>query len=75
MTNYYTDGSRKSLWVLTVSQFLDYEGMPDLEETLTCFAAEPDSGFHVGQQVCNPKLQNSNWQPLEGELEISKILC
>lgn len=74
MTNYYTDSAKKSLWVLTQAQFLDYDGMPDIGETLTCFAASPDSGYHIGQQVYNPKLQNSNWKPLEGRILVEDIL-
>ena len=69
MTNYYTDNARKSLWVLSLK-----EGFTNDYYTLTCFAAENDSGFHVGQQIHNPKLANSNWQPLEGEIAVSEIL-
>ena len=69
MTNYYTDSAQKSLWVL--SEILSFGEELDC---LTCFAAEKDSGFHVGQRVNNPQLINSNWQPLEGEVLISDIL-
>lgn len=68
MPEYYTDSNKKSLWVLTRSEY------SDVEETLTCFAAEKDSGYHVGQRVFNPKLQNSNWQPLNGEVKIQDVL-
>lgn len=74
MSEYYTDSAKKSLWVLTQTQFLDYEGMPDMEETLTCFAASPESGYHIGQQVHSPKLENSNWQSLEGEVLVEDVL-
>lgn len=70
MPNYYTDGSRKSLWALSSK-----EGFANDYHILTCFAAEPDSGFHIGQQAHNPKRQNSHWQPLEGEILVSEILC
>lgn len=70
MTDYYTDSARKSLWVLT--QELEYGGV--VEEILTCFAAKNNSGFHIGQQIHNPKLQNSNWQPLDGEILVEEVL-
>lgn len=69
MVQYYADSAKKSLWVLT-----GYENHPRLLDELTCFAAEKDSGFHIGQRVNNPKLGNSHWQPLEGEILISDIL-
>lgn len=71
MTEYYTDSAAKSLWVLT--ELWD-EGPPYHSQTLTCFAASPDSGYHIGQQILNPKLQNSNWKPLEGEILVEDIL-
>lgn len=67
MVQYYTDSAKKSLWVL--SEILSFDEELDC---LTCFAAEKDSGFHIGQRVNNPKLDN--WQPLEGEISISDIL-
>jgi len=67
MVNYYTDSARKSLWVLSNPMDGNYK-------SIICFAAEEDSGFHVGQRANNPKLDNSNWQPLEGEISISDIL-
>jgi hypothetical protein len=70
MPDYYTDDSKKSLWVLSSK-----EGFTHDYYTLTCFAAENDSGFHVGQRVNNPKLQNSNWKPLEGQIIVTDILC
>ena len=70
MTEYYTDSARKSLWVLS-----SREGFTNDYYTLTCFAADKDSGFHIGQQCSNPQLKNSNWQPLEGEISIREILC
>ena len=70
MMEYYTDSARKSLWVLSSK-----EGFTNDYYTLTCFAAENSSGYHIGQQVSNPKLENSNWQPLEGEITVSEILC
>ena len=69
MVNYYTDSAKKSLWVLS-----EKEGFTQDYYSLTCFAAEKDSGFHVGQRINNPKLDNSHWQPLEGEISISDIL-
>lgn len=69
MVQYYTDSAKKSLWVL--SEILSFDEELDC---LTCFAAEKDSGFHVGQRINNPKLGNSHWQPLEGEISISDIL-
>ncbi len=63
MIQYYTDSAKKSLWVL--SEILSFGEELDC---LTCFSADKDSGFHVGQRINNPKLQNSNWQPLDGEL-------
>ena len=70
MPNYYTDSARKSLWVLSCK-----EGFTNDYYTLTCFAAEPDSGFHVGQQCSNPQLTNSHWRHLEGDVAVSQILC
>lgn len=67
MVQYYTDSAKKSLWVL--SEILSFDEELDC---LTCFAAEKDSGFHIGQRVNNPKLDN--WLPLEGEISISDIL-
>ena len=69
MVNYYTDSAKKSLWVLTVSCNTNNY---DYDETLTCFVAKNHSGFHVGQRVNNPKLDN--WLPLEGEISVSDIL-
>jgi len=65
MTNYYTDSAKKSLWVLTSGDFV---------KELTCFSAAKDSGFHLGQKVHCPKLTNSNWQPLEGEISLNELL-
>lgn len=72
MINYYTDSAQKSLWVLSQEGFLSTKNH---DEMLTCFSAEDDSGYHVGQQIYDPKLKNSNWQPLEGEILISDILA
>lgn len=69
MTNYYTDSAKKSLWVLSSK-----EGFSNDYYALTCFAASPDSGYHIGQQVHNPKLQNSNWQSLDGEVLVEDVL-
>lgn len=69
MIQYYTDSARKSLWVLTQGIIGE-----KAHHSLTCFAAEEDSGFHIGQRTLSPKLDNSNWQPLEGEISISDIL-
>ncbi len=69
MTEYYTDSAAKSLWVLSSK-----EGFTNDYYTLTCFAAKNDSGYHIGQQIHNPKLQNSNWKPLEGEILVEEIL-
>ena len=69
MINYYTDSAKKSLWVLTQGILGE-----KAQHSLTCFAATEDSGFHLGQQSRAPKLDNSNWQPLEGEILISDIL-
>lgn len=69
MPEYYTDSDKKSLWVLSSK-----EGFTNDYYTLTCFAAEKDSGYHVGQRVLDPKLQNSNWQPLNGEVKIQDVL-
>lgn len=69
MFDYYTDSAKKSLWVLSSK-----EGFANDYHTLTCFAAESNSGYHIGQRVCNPKLQDSCWTPLEGEINISDIL-
>ena len=69
MVQYYTDSAKKSLWVL--SEILSFDEELDC---LTCFAAEKDSGFHIGQRINNPKLENSHWQPLEGEISVSDIL-
>lgn len=71
MTEYYTDSAAKSLWVLTIKNngnFYDYD------KILTCFAASINSGYHIGQQIHNPKLQNSNWKPLEGKILVEDIL-
>ena len=75
MPDYYTDSARKSLWVLTTSQMSYHDKTIHEDRCITCFAAESSSGFHVGQQVNNPKLENSNWQPLEGKITVSEILC
>jgi hypothetical protein len=76
MIEYYTDSARKSLWVASrISKISIAGGFPETATTLICFAAEKNSGYHIGQQVSNPKLENSNWQPLEGEIQISQILC
>lgn len=69
MVQYYADSAKKSLWVL--SEILSFDEELDC---LTCFAAEKNSGFHVGQRINNPKLENSHWQPLEGEISVSDIL-
>lgn len=69
MPEYYTDSDKKSLWVLSSK-----EGFTNDYYTLTCFAAKSDSGFVVGQQVSDPKLENSNWQPLSGEVKVEDIL-
>ncbi len=73
MIEYYTDSAAKSLWVLTVDSFDKFYELGGTE-TLTCFAAENDSGYHVGQQIYNPKLQNSNWKPLEGRILVEDVL-
>jgi len=73
MINYYTDSAKKSLWVLTNTD--EWNTIPrSRKKILTCFSAENDSGFHIGQQVYNPQLNNSNWQPLSGEISVSEIL-
>ena len=69
MPDYYTDSVKKSIWVLS-----SREGFTNDYYTLTCFAAENDSGFHVGQQVSNPQLTNSLWEPLEGTILPQEIL-
>lgn len=75
MPDYYTDSARKSLWVLTAKTTVLYDKSTHEEFCLTCFAADNSSGYHIGQQVSNPKLENSNWRPLEGEITVSEILC
>lgn len=74
MPNYYTDSANKSLWVLTKQDTVFYCKNIHEDRILTCFAAENDSGFHIGQQVYNPQLENSNWKPLAGEISVSDIL-
>jgi len=74
MIEYYTDSARRSLWVLTPKVTVYHDKTESVEYILTCFAAKNNSGFHIGQQVHNPKLENSNWQPLEGEILMEEIL-
>lgn len=77
MPDYYTDSAAKSLWVLTQEEEkLDGHNktLRSAKEILTCFAAKNNSGFHIGQQIHNPKLQNSNWKPLEGEILVDSVL-
>jgi len=74
MINYYTDSARKSLWVLTCEEMIYHNKDVEITKYLTCFAAQNDSGFHIGQKIRNPKLTNSNWQPLEGEILVEEVL-
>ena len=74
MSNYYTDSAQKSLWVLSEETTVFHNKDEHVEQILTCFAAENDSGFHIGQRVKSPQLKNSNWQPLQGEILVSEIL-
>lgn len=74
MTNYYTDSAAKSLWVLSFKTTVFHNQEEEHIPILTCFAAKNNSGFHVGQQVHNPKLENSNWKPLDGEIKVEEIL-
>lgn len=74
MNNYYTDSAKKSLWVVSIKETIYHNKETHTDTILTCFSAENDSGFHLGQQVYNPQLENSNWQPLSGEILVSEIL-
>jgi hypothetical protein len=75
MPDYYTDSARSSIWVLSQKKTVFHNKEEHIDQILTCFLADNDSGFHVGQQVSNPHLTNSLWQPLEGEILVSEILC
>lgn len=75
MTNYYTDSAAKSLWVLSEKITIFHNKEEKIDYALTCFAASPDSGYHIGQQIFNPKLQNSNWKSLSGEVLVEDVLA
>jgi hypothetical protein len=72
---YYTDSNQSSIWVLSEKAEEMFNGSYLYDYILTCFAAKNNSGFHIGQTVKDPKLENSNWQPLEGSIEVNEILC
>lgn len=74
MTDYYTDSAKKSLWVLSAKETIFHNKEKFYDYALTCFAANNDSGYIVGQQVNNPKLDNSHWEPLNGEVKVEDVL-
>jgi hypothetical protein len=74
MTDYYTDSAKKSLWVLSAKETIFHNKEKFYDHILTCFAAKDSSGYYVGQQVSNPKLENSNWKSLGGEVKVEDVL-